>query len=77
MARLIDLGIRGRLEARRPYSFLTLRYERDILAKCISPWLSSGIEMKAKKTKNTLRKPKKLEETKPLSRNPWLITPNK
>jgi hypothetical protein len=33
--------------------------------------------MKAKKTKNTLRKPKKLEETKPLSRNPWLITPNK
>jgi hypothetical protein len=34
------------------------------------------IEMKPKKTKNTLRKPKKLEETKPLSRAPWL-TPNK
>jgi len=38
--------------------------------------VKSKIEMKPKKIKNTLKKPRKLEETKPLSRAPWL-TPDK
>ena len=71
MARLIDLESGAVLKQGGPIPFRAIGFLR-------SPSLRGEIkiEMKAKKTKNTLRKPKKLEETKPLSRAPWL-TPNK
>ena len=66
LARLINLESGAVLKQGGPIPF-----------KCSRPCEASlrgqiEIAMKPKKTKNTLRKPKKLEETKPLSRAPWL-----